>query len=278
MAKAKEIMKVIEVVAPLQLQEDYDNAGLQCGDPGQEVKRVLCCMDVTERTIDEAVAQDCQMIASHHPLLFRGLKKVSADGDYISRCVYRAIKEGILLYAAHTNLDNAPKGVNMKMVEELGYDAHGIHPLAPVPADRLRNLPVDYAKECGSGKVFDLAEPVNIEDFKSHVAQVFTSDSCTTNNDYNSDSSRQIHRVALCGGAGSDFIRDAERIKADVYITGEIGYHRMFGHPDICLMELGHWESEQYTVELLKEIITAAVPDVEVVMSQLEKPVTHVDK
>lgn len=277
MIQAKQIMKAIEVVAPIQLQEDYDNAGLQCGNPSAEVKKVLCCMDVTERIIDEAKEKGCQMIVSHHPLIFRGLKKISPEGDYISRCVFRAISEGIVLYAAHTNLDNAPKGVNQKMVEKLALKTEGsINALEPVPSSRLAGLSEDFAKECGGGKVFTLAEPMNAGDFKSLVAKTFTADSCNTNNDYDFSADKQIRKVALCGGAGGFLIGQAERLGADVFITGEIGYHHMFGHPDICLIELGHWESEQYTVELLCDIISNALPDVNVEMSTLEKPVKHV--
>lgn len=277
MTQAKQIMKAIEAVAPVQLQEDYDNAGLQCGNPNAEVKKVLCCMDVTERIIDEAKEKGCQMIVSHHPLIFRGLKKISPEGDYISRCVYRAISEGIVLYAAHTNLDNAPKGVNQKMVEKLALKTEGsITALEPVPSSRLADLSEDFAKECGGGKVFTLAEPMNVGDFKSLVAKTFTADSCNTNNDYDFSVDKQIRKVALCGGAGGFLIGQAERLGADVFITGEIGYHHMFGHPDICLIELGHWESEQYTVELLCDIISNVIPDVNVEMSTLEKPVKHV--
>lgn len=277
MTQAKQIMKAIEAVAPVQLQEDYDNAGLQCGNPNAEVKKVLCCMDVTERIIDEAKEKGCQMIVSHHPLIFRGLKKISPEGDYISRCVYRAISEGIVLYAAHTNLDNAPKGVNQKMVEKLALKTEGsITALEPVPSSRLAGLSEDFAKECGGGKVFTLAEPMNVGDIKSLVAKTFTADSCNTNNDYDFSVDKQIRKVALCGGAGGFLIGQAERLGADVFITGEIGYHHMFGHPNICLIELGHWESEQYTVELLCDIISNAIPDVNVEMSTLEKPVKHV--
>ena len=276
MAQAKDIMKAIEAMAPLQLQEDYDNAGLQCGNPSQEVARVLCCMDVTERTLDEAKAEGCQMIVSHHPLLFRGLKKVSAEGDYISRCVYRAIREGIVLYAAHTNLDNAPRGVNQKMIEMLDCQVENIHPLESLPVDRLHNLPVDFARECGGGKVFELTEPIEIEAFRSKVAKIFTADSCNTNNDYTPNPGKLIRRVAICGGAGGFLIGQAERLGADAFVTGEIGYHHMFGHPDICLIELGHWESEQYTVDLLCDIISDEVSGVEAIKSRIEKPVKHI--
>lgn len=278
MTQAKQIMKAIEAVAPVQLQEDYDNAGLQCGNPNAEVTKVLCCMDVTERIIDEAKEKGCQMIVSHHPLIFRGLKKISPEGDYISRCVYRAISEGIVLYAAHTNLDNAPEGVNMKMVEKLALKTEGkISALESVPGSRLSGLADDFAKECGGGKVFTLAEPMNVNDFKSLVAKTFAADSCNTNNDYDFAANHIVRKVALCGGAGGFLIPNAERLGADVFITGEIGYHHMFGHPDICLMELGHWESEQYTVELLRDIINKKVDGVEAVMSEVEKPVKHVE-
>lgn len=278
MTQAKQIMKAIEAVAPIQLQEDYDNAGLQCGNLNAEVTKVLCCMDVTERIIDEAKEKGCQMIVSHHPLIFRGLKKISPEGDYISRCVFRAISEGIVLYAAHTNLDNAPKGVNQKMVEKLALKTEGsINALEPVPSSRLAGLSEDFAKECGGGKVFTLAEPMNANDFKSLVAKTFTADSCNTNNDYDFSADKQIRKVALCGGAGGFLIGQAERLGADAFITGEIGYHHMFGHPDICLIELGHWESEQYTVELLCDIINKNVEGVETIQSEIDRPVKHVD-
>ena len=105
--------------APLPLQESYDNAGLQVGLYEAEVKRALLCLDVTEEVIDEAVASECNLIISHHPLLFKPLKSITG-ANYIERCVLKAIKNSIAIYSAHTNLDNAAGGVNFKIADKLG--------------------------------------------------------------------------------------------------------------------------------------------------------------
>ena len=112
----KEVTQTLERFAPLPLQESYDNAGLQIGLTGaQEVSGVLLCLDVTEDVVDEAERKGCNMIVAHHPLLFRGVKCV--DGrTQVTRCMQRAIQKNIAIYAAHTNLDNAPAGVNFRIV------------------------------------------------------------------------------------------------------------------------------------------------------------------
>lgn len=119
LAKVKEIADALEMFAPLPLQEGYDNAGLQVGFTDAEVKRALLCLDVTEEVIDEAIASECKLIVSHHPLIFRPVKKIIGR-NYVERCLLKAIRNDIAIYSAHTNLDNAPGGVNFKMAEKLG--------------------------------------------------------------------------------------------------------------------------------------------------------------
>ena len=104
--KIKEVAEALERFAPLPLQEDYDNAGLQIGLTEVEASGALLCLDVTEAVIEEAAAKGCNLIVAHHPLLFRGLKQVS-DTTQVERCVRLAIQRDIAIYAAHTNLDNA---------------------------------------------------------------------------------------------------------------------------------------------------------------------------
>lgn len=251
--KAKDIMAAIEAVAPLQLQEEYDNAGLQCGNPLREVTRVLTCLDVTEAVVQRAVAEGVEMIVSHHPLLFRPVKSISAEGDYISRCLYSALTHDIVIYAAHTNLDNAPMGVNKMMADMLGLQAQ--RPLSPIPASRLAGLDADFAAACGSGMIGNLPQPISTDAFLRLVSERFGANAVRLNNDMLSTRPQTIDRVALCGGAGGDFIADAERQGADAYLTGEVGYHRMFGHPDILLVEAGHYETEHEVASLLSDII-----------------------
>jgi dinuclear metal center YbgI/SA1388 family protein len=115
----KSICEIIEEVAPLSLQENYDNSGLLVGDSLMEVSGVLVCIDITEEVIKEAIQKKCNLIISHHPLIFTGLKCLIGR-DEVQRCVIAAIKNEIAIYAAHTNLDNVLHGVNGKIAEKIG--------------------------------------------------------------------------------------------------------------------------------------------------------------
>lgn len=119
MYKIKDILREIETFAPLPLQESYDNSGVQVGDVNQPATGALLCLDVTEEVIDEAIELGCNLIIAHHPLLFKPLKRLTGS-NYIERCVIKACKNDIVIYAAHTNLDNAHGGVNFYLADLLG--------------------------------------------------------------------------------------------------------------------------------------------------------------
>lgn len=117
--KIKEIVSALERFAPLPLQDGFDNAGLQIGLTDAEATGALLCLDVTEAVLDEAIASGCNLVISHHPLIFKGYKSITGK-DYVERCILKAIKNDIVIYSAHTNLDNAPGGVNYKIAEKIG--------------------------------------------------------------------------------------------------------------------------------------------------------------
>ena len=259
MTKVKDIVATIEKVAPLQLQEDYDNAGYQAGNPESEVTCVVSCLDVTEATVDRAIAVGAELIVSHHPLLFRPIRRIT-PADYISRTIIKAIQHGITLYAAHTNLDNAYMGVNYRIADKLSLN--DVKPLAALPAEKLSGI--DHAEGAGSGVIGRLIEPCHAEQLIARIREVFKCECLRTNLSTLGHPNRLIKTVALCGGSGADFIRDAERQKADAYLTGEIGYHHFFGHDGLLLIEAGHFETEQYTRDLLRDIITEAYPGITV--------------
>jgi len=128
--KIAEVCELIEQTAPLALQENYDNAGLLIGDRHAEVKGVLLTIDVTEPVIDEAVVKGCNLIVAHHPLIFKGLKRITGKNE-VERCVVKAIKNDVAIYAAHTNMDNAQEGVNRKIADLLGLkDAVVLQPMS----------------------------------------------------------------------------------------------------------------------------------------------------
>ena len=119
--KIKDIAEVIERYAPLRLQESYDNAGLIVGRPEDEVHKALLAVDVTEEVLDEAEQTGCDLIITHHPIVFHALKRFNS-ASYVERCVERAIRRGIALYACHTNLDSAPGGMSWRLAEMLGVE------------------------------------------------------------------------------------------------------------------------------------------------------------
>lgn len=119
MPTIKEITNAIEAFAPLNLQEDYDNAGLLTGSGSAECKGVLLSLDCTEAVVEEAIQANCNLIIAHHPIIFKGLKKINGS-NYIERTVIKAIQNNIAIYACHTNIDNVIDGVNAKIAEKLG--------------------------------------------------------------------------------------------------------------------------------------------------------------
>lgn len=259
----REVSQIIERCAPLSLQEEYDNCGLQVGNLSLPVRRILIALDVTEETVYEAKQKGAEMIVSHHPLLFRGLKRISPQ-DYISRTVIEAIKNDITIYAAHTNLDNAPEGVNKKLANVLGLTA--LSPLAPLPSSRTAGLSADMAEKASSGIIGKLPQEMSEKDFISLLKERLHTPCIKYNH-----VERSIRKVALCGGAGSNLIGCAISKGADAFLTGEIGYHLFFGHPEILLLEAGHYETEQHTTQLLKEIITQELPQLECFISEKSK-------
>jgi dinuclear metal center protein, YbgI/SA1388 family len=117
--KIKEVVSALERFAPLPLQDGFDNAGLQIGLTDAETAGALLCLDVTESVLDEAISLGCNLVISHHPLIFKGLKSITGK-DYVERCILKAIKNDIVIYSAHTNLDNTTGGVNFRIAAKIG--------------------------------------------------------------------------------------------------------------------------------------------------------------
>jgi len=245
--KIKEVLSALERFAPLPLQESWDNAGLQVGLTETEVSGALLCLDVNEKIVDEAIQKGCNLIVSHHPLLFRGLKTISDLTD-VQRTVMKAITQGICVVSMHTNMDNAKDGVNFKIAEKLGLQE--VRFFAPKTVDGI---------EAGSGVIGTLAEPLAADDFVKAVKKAFDVECAMCNELLR----RPIQKVAICGGAG-DFLLDAALAEgADAFITGEMHYHQYFGYEQrIQICVIGHYQSEQFTSEIFRDIILRECPGV----------------
>lgn len=252
--KAKQILDALEQYAPLPLQDGFDNAGLQIGlTAEQEVTGALLCLDVTEAVIDEAEREGCNLVVAHHPLLFHGLKSITGK-SYVERCVLKAIRKGIAIYAAHTNLDNAQGGVNYRIAEKIG----------------LTNLSFldekDAAIPAGAGVIGELAVAEGEREFLVRLKSLFGIE-CIR---HNALCGRKIRRVALCGGAGGFLLPHAVAQGADAFLTGEMRYHDYFGHEDeLLIAEMGHYESEQYTTDIFMEVLGSRFPELKIVKTSL---------
>lgn len=248
------MVSALEQFAPLPLQEDYDNAGLQIGLTETEVSGVLLCLDVNEQIVDEAVALGYNLIVAHHPLIFHPLSHIT-DEDYVQRTVIKAIKHSITIVAIHTNIDNAKGGVNFKIAEKIGLN--NINFLAPKITNNT---------ESGSGTIGELTKPMAADDFIIMLKHLFDTKTVMCNQLLH----REIRRVAICGGAGSFLLKDAINAEADAFVTGEMHYHEYFGHEqEIQIAIIGHYQSEQFTSEIFKSIIEEQCEGVRCYISQL---------
>ena len=241
----KDILNCITEVAPLQWQESYDNAGLQVGDLDAEAHKALICLDITEAIVEEAIAKNCDVIVSHHPLIFHGLKHLTPQ-TYIERALMKAVKHDVAIISMHTNLDNSYLGVSHVLAERLGLK--NLHLLQPSEME---------PELCGAGMVGEFEQPMDENDFLKLVAETIGSP-CLRHSGL---TGRGITKVALCGGSGSPFMSDALRCGADAYLTADIKYHDFFvPERRLLLVDGGHFETEQFTKVLICELIRKKIP------------------
>ena len=253
----QEIIDIIESVAPRRQQEAWDNSGLQVGDGNREIHSVLLTVDVSEAVVAEAIKEGCDMILSHHPLLFHGLKQVTGATPQ-ERCVAEAIRNGIAIYSSHTSMDKALRGVSGRMAEQLGLQEMRI--LVPSIEDA----------RVGLGVIGTLPKPMLWSGWLRHVQQVFGADYVR----YTEPVRPTISRVALCGGAGAEFLPDAIAAGADTYLSADMKYHDMQAAAgQIMAVDIDHWVSEHFTRDIFAELLQGKV---DVKISQVDASPVHV--
>ena len=263
--KIREITDAIEQYAPLRLQEDWDNAGIQVGDPERDITGILLCTDATEAVVAEAIAMGYNLVIAHHPLIFRGLKKIMGRTP-VERTVAMAIKHDVTIYSAHTNMDSAWQGVSFRMADKIGMthvDFLDVNDVAAYGSQATTTA--------GCGVIGDI-DPMPAREVLKRVKQAFEVGAVR----YSGDGDCMVSRVALCGGAGSFCLGEAIRSGADAFVTGEMGYHEYFGHEqEIQIAVIGHYQSEQFTCELLKEILERDCPELKCHVTKLNTNPIH---
>ncbi len=241
MYKVKDVTSVIEGFAPLGIQENWDNSGLCIGSPESPVHSVILGLDCTPELVDEAVAAGADMIVTHHPLIFSGLKRISPE-DQTGLAVMKAISAGISVYAAHTTADKVVAGVSGAMARKLGLS--DIEILDPEDGG------------VGLGMVGNLPVPVSASEAVSMVKEKFGLKAVRTSRPIDIP----ISRVAMCGGAGGSLAGKAREAGAQLYLCGDVSYHHFFTGKDFMIMDIGHYESEIEIVAILFSLLKKNFP------------------
>ena len=212
---------------------------MQVGDTERDIQSVLLTTDVTESVVDEAMELGCQLIISHHPLLFHGLKQVCGQNPQ-ARVVEKAIRNQIAIYSAHTNLDSVAGGINTRLADMLGIKNYRVL------------CPSETNPDIGLGVIGQLEKAMSYDAFLAHVRDTLS----TTYVRYTTPAHEEIRTVALCGGSGAEFIPQAIEQGADVYLTADCKYHEFRDAEGLIgLVDIDHWVSENHARVIFKDIL-----------------------
>lgn len=239
-------------------QESWDNSGMQVGNRAADIKAVLLTTDVTESVVSESISKGCNLIISHHPLIFRGLKHLTGSTPQ-ERCVEMAIRHDIAIYSAHTSMDSVLCGVSGRMADILGLREQQILvPSGPSTHSKtsIHSINSKNSAVYGLGVIGILPQPISAAEFVAMVKERFGAQYVRF-----TAWNKPVQRVALCGGAGAEFCENAIAAGADAYLTADVKYHEFCdANGRILLVDIDHWVSEHYTRDIYKELLEKHVP------------------
>ena len=240
---------VMEQIAPSALALEYDNVGLLVEPDHTEIKKVLLALDCTAVTAQEAIDVGADLLLTHHPQFFRGVKSVGFSSPFTGAAA-RLLRHGVGHFAAHTNLDGAEGGVNETLAALLGL--REVKPIPPENIGRVGLLPEPM-------KLFELADKCNAL-LHSHGG-------------FAGDPDRLVFRVAVLGGAGGGDVEHAAAAGAEAYLTGEAKHHEILEarERDLPLILCGHYETEQVVLKSLQDRLQILAPDVQYTITLREK-------
>lgn len=256
----KDIMNVIEKLAPTNIAEDYDNVGLLVGDEKKEVKKIMIALDASKSVISMAVKENVDMLITHHPMIFRGIKTVKST-DFLGDKILNLAKLDIAYYACHTNIDNA-------IMSKVASDKMGLKELYYVEPVGVKES--DSETKFGTGRVGILDKTMSLQEFALKVKK----DLRIENIRVVGDLKKEIKKVACIPGSGKSFLKEVLLSKADVFLTGDIDHHLAMDilDMDFCIIDGGHFETEKFFKDYMKEYLDSKLDDVEYIIANEEGP------
>ncbi|MCA8996632.1 MAG: Nif3-like dinuclear metal center hexameric protein [Planctomycetaceae bacterium] len=255
----QDFVKFLENFAPPGLAEEWDNTGLLVGTRSASVEKAITCLTLTPDVAEEAIQQEAQLIVSHHPVLFRPVQRLT-DATAEGRMLLDLIAAGVAVYSPHTSFDSASAGINQQLAEQLRLTE--IAPIRPT-------LEEGELSGLGSGRWGRLRESETLAQSLSRVRTSLK----VPHLQYVGELDQPVSQIAVACGSAAEFLREAERLGCDLFITGEARFHsfleaRSLGLPMVIL---GHYASERPAVEQLAKVLQAEFPAAEVWASRVER-------
>lgn len=236
MAILKDIFEIMEDMAPILLAEEWDNVGLQVGNPDDEARGVMVALDPSPEAVEEASGLGCNLLLTHHPLFISGITYIDT-GSCLGGTIKSAIEKGVTIFAAHTNLDSAKGGIN-----DILSDILDIEDAVPIESH-------SEMQSGGLGRIGALPGKTLLKDMVNTVKEKLGAETIRVLGDMD----REVERVALCGGSGGNLIEPASKMGADLFISGDIRYHqaRRAQELGIAVIDAGHFSTEKIATGVL---------------------------
>lgn len=285
--KCRKIIQQLEVLAPMDYACDWDNPGLLAGRMDKEVNKVYIALDATDEVVEEAVRLDADLLLTHHPLIFRPVKKVN-DQDFITRRLVRLIQADISYYAMHTNFDIAPGCMADLAAERLGLlERSPLEVTAQVNGPDTRKQPMaacglcdnigfgeSHQMDIGIGKTGRLPKPVSLSELVELVKQRFDLPYVTL---YGADMVKSlVERIAVSPGSGSSMIRHGIAAGVQVLVTGDIGHHEGLDAQaqGMAVIDAGHYGLEHIFISFMAQYLAEYFPELTVWQAPFTAPVS----
>ncbi len=239
--KNKVIIEFLEKTYPLKYSENWDKSGLQVGDLNSDISGIVFGLDPSLEIIEYAKKNSCNLIITHHPLAIKEIFPIDFS-SYEARIIKELIKNDINLYSMHTNFDFVEPSVSDNLLSVLGLDYK-----------KKEFLISGNDINTGYGRVVNLKRELSIFDVLDQIKNKFLLKYLR----FVKNSDKSIKRIAVMGGSGASFIKNAYDLKADLYITGDIKYHdaRLSQYLEISLIDMGHFHSELYAIKIISELL-----------------------
>ena len=250
--KVFDVMEAMEKIAPLELCASWDNSGFLVGDGNAEVSKIYVCLDVVHETVDDAISRGCNLIVAHHPVIFGGVKRIT-NNDFVGSLLLKLISNQMNVIAAHTNFDSSEIGVNYVLSKAIGLG-------------NVERMTDDPDNPCFIGS-YDI--PISGGELAAKIKRVLGLDVIRA---AGLDLDKQYQRVAVCGGAGTDFWLDALRCGADALLSADGKHHIGLeaAAAGIAVFDGVHFHTENLSMKYLERYLNDILPEMETVLSDID--------